>query len=295
MPPETATFRTLDSLKDLTRLAQRAEGFHPLVAALKNGHGATVDGAWGSSASLAAAALGLHAPRTLLIAIAHPRDLDAWADDIETFTGRRPIIFPAWEAMPGTLQARAPDGLEGVDEIAGQRLRVLKILAGADPPRFLLTTIQALLQPVPDQAQLAARRRLLRRGESVNLEDLTAWLVEHHFRRTEIVSLPGEFSRRGGILDLFSPDAEAPCRLEFFGDEIESIRQFSPESQRSLGDVPELEITAALTAVGWVESSEPPPGAYATRLAVGAYATRLAVGAYVTRLASETQLPLETG
>src|SRR5260370_38857799 len=72
----------LISLKDLTRLVQRAEGFHPLVAALKNGHGATVDGAWGSSASLSASALGLHAPRTLLVAVAHPRDVDAWADDI---------------------------------------------------------------------------------------------------------------------------------------------------------------------------------------------------------------------
>src|SRR5438876_11815762 len=100
----------LAGLKDLTRLVQRTERFHPLVAALKNGHGATVDGAWGSSASLAAAALGLHASRTLLIVVAHPRDLDAWADDIETFTGERSIVFPAWEALPGMLQSRNSDG-----------------------------------------------------------------------------------------------------------------------------------------------------------------------------------------
>src|SRR5438552_3811663 len=236
----------LTGLKDLTRLVQRAEGFHPLVAALKNGHGATVDGAWGSSASLASAALGLHTPRTLLIVVAHPRDVDSWADDIETFTGERPIVFPAWEALPGTLQSRNSDGLETgqVDEIAGQRLRVLKSLAGSDPPRFLLSTMQALLQPVPDREQLAARRRILHQGTRVGLEELTAWLVEHHFRRTEIVSLPGEFSRRGGILDVFSPDAEAPCRLEFFGDDIESIRQFAVDTQRSLGDVQTVEITA---------------------------------------------------
>jgi transcription-repair coupling factor (superfamily II helicase) len=238
---------------DLTRLIQRAEGFHPLVAALKNGHGATVDGAWGSSASLSAAALGLQAPRTLLVAVAHPRDVDAWADDIETFTGQRPTVFPAWEAMPEAGDAKLQtsdskfDVTAGVDEIAGQRLRVLKSLAGSNSSRFLLTTIQALLQPVPDRAQLAARRRILRKGESVNLEELTAWLVEHHFHRTEIVSLPGEFSRRGGILDIFSPDADAPCRLEFFGDEVDSIRQFSPETQRSLGDVLELEITATVS------------------------------------------------
>ena len=108
----------LAGLRDLARLVQRTEGFHPLVAALKNGHGATVDGAWGSSASLAAAALGLHAPKTLLIVVAHPRDLDAWADDIETFSGSRPIVFPAWEKLPS--ESRNSDGLETdrVDEIA---------------------------------------------------------------------------------------------------------------------------------------------------------------------------------
>jgi len=248
---QTASRRAeLAGLGDLARLVQRAEGFHPLVAALKNGHGATVDGAWGSSASLAAAALGLHAPQTLLIVIAHPRDLDAWADDIETFTDSRPIVFPAWEKLPSESPNSDGLGTDRLDEIAGQRLRVLKSLSrtgppgGSSPPRFLLTTIQAILQPVPDRGQLAARRRLLRKGEAVDLEEMTAWLVDHHFQRTEIVSLPGEFSRRGGILDVYSPDADASYRVEFFGDEIDSIRQFSPQTQRSLGDVPELEITA---------------------------------------------------
>src|SRR5438270_6032231 len=61
----------------------------------------------------------------------------------------------------------------------------------------------------------------------------------------EAVELPGEFSLRGGILDVFSHDAEAPCRVELFGDEIESIRQFSPQTQRSLGELTAAEITAA--------------------------------------------------
>ena len=58
--------------------------------------------------------------------------------------------------------------------------------------------------------------------------------------------LPGEFSRRGGILDVYSPDAEAPYRLEFFGDEIESIRQFAPETQRSLGAVASRSLMGAV-------------------------------------------------
>src|SRR4051794_32112164 len=91
--PET----TLTGLKDLTLTVQQTPGFHPLVAALKNGRAATVDGAWNSSASLAAAALGLHAPHTLLVVLAHPRDTDPWCEDLLSFAGLRPAVFPAWD------------------------------------------------------------------------------------------------------------------------------------------------------------------------------------------------------
>jgi transcription-repair coupling factor (superfamily II helicase) len=251
MPPVTAPARTLTGLQDLTHILQSAEGFHPVVAALKNGHGASVDGAWGSSASLMTAALGLHAPQTLLVVIAHPRDVDGWVEDLASFAGLRPVVFPAWNNLPSDATV--------VDEVAGQRLRILKQLEAATPPRLVVTTIQALLQPVPDRAQLAQRRRTLRVGETVSPEELATWLVEHGFRRTEAVELPGEFSRRGGILDLFSPDTEAPFRLEFFGDEIESIRQFAPHTQRSLGAVPTIEIMAAEPGLQGVseEGAEP--------------------------------------
>src|SRR5262249_57630193 len=90
-----------------------------------------------------------------------------------------------------------------------------------------------LIPAVPDRANQMRHRRRLRVGDRVELEQLASWLVESGFQRMEAVELPGEFSRRGGILDVYSPDAEAPYRVELFGDEIESIRQFSPQSQRS--------------------------------------------------------------
>src|SRR5262249_10943652 len=97
MPPMRASPPTFDTLKDLTRIVQTAEGFHAVVAALKNGHSATIDGAWGSSGALVAAGLGLHTPRTLLVVIAHPRDVDGWVEDLTSFAGVRPVVFPAWE------------------------------------------------------------------------------------------------------------------------------------------------------------------------------------------------------
>jgi transcription-repair coupling factor (superfamily II helicase) len=239
MPPSTALLPTLANLKDLTRIVQTTERFHPLVAALKNGHGASVDGIWGSSGGLVASALGLHAPTTLLVVLAYPRDLDGWVEDLASFAGLRPVVFPAWDNLPTDSTV--------LDEVAGQRLRILKQLAGPEPPRYVVTTLQALMQPVPNRAQIAEHRRMLRVGESIDPEALATWLVEQGFQRTEAVELPGEFSRRGGILDVFSPDAEAPYRLEFFGDEIESVRQFSQHTQRSLSDLQTIELIGAAT------------------------------------------------
>src|SRR5690349_19176213 len=109
-------------LKDLTRLIQRAPGFPEVLAALKNGRSATIDGAWGSAGPLAAAGIGLHAPQTLLIVLPHVGDADDFADDVATFSGAKVEVFPAWDRLP----KEAGPG----DEIFGRRVRVAKRLAG---------------------------------------------------------------------------------------------------------------------------------------------------------------------
>src|SRR5580692_3772413 len=101
MPTRTARGPIIENLKDVTRAVQTADGFHPLVASLQNGHGALIDGVWGSSGGLMAAALGLHASSTVLVVLAHPRDVDGWVEDIASFSGLRPVVFPAWDEMPG--------------------------------------------------------------------------------------------------------------------------------------------------------------------------------------------------
>ncbi len=205
----------------------------PALDALASGAGATVDGAWASSSALAAAAAATRAPSAVLVVIAHPRDLDAWAADLETFTGVEPEVLPAWDRMP--------EG-EGIDLVAGQRLRLVKQLA-ADPPRVILATFQALIQPVPRREELSRNSRRLRVGDTIDPEALAAWLVARGYRAAEAVESPGEFGRRGGIIDIFPPDAEAPVRVELFGDEVESLRRFSPQTQRSLGALTEAEVS----------------------------------------------------
>ncbi len=234
--PSTTTVAAVRELKDLTRLVQRAPGFPEVLAALKNGRSATIDGAWGSAAPLAAAGLGLHAPRTLLIVLAHVGDVDDFADDVANFAGIRPEILPAWERLP---RDAGPE-----DEVFGRRVRVAKRLRGEAPPRFVVAPIQALVQPVPKPETLARTSKIISVGDVVPVEALADWLVTQGMSRVEVVEVAGEFSLRGGILDLFPPDSSEPVRIEFFGDDVESIRPFDPETQRSQDRWPSVTITA---------------------------------------------------
>ncbi len=225
-------------LKDLTRLIQRVPGFPEIIAALRNGKSATVDGAWGSASALIAAALGLHAPSTLVAVLAHVGDVDDFRDDVATFAGVTPEVFPAWDRLPREMNA--------ADEIFGRRLRVAKKLLAPEPPRLVIAPFQAMLQPVPKLDVLSKLSRTLKLGDILPVEHLTAWLNDFGMTRAEVVEVPGEFSVRGGIVDIFPTDSTDPVRIEFFGDEVESIRPFDVESQRSLDRWTSVTITAPL-------------------------------------------------
>jgi transcription-repair coupling factor (superfamily II helicase) len=224
-------------LKALTRLVQRSERFPEMLAALKNGRSGTIDGAWGSAGPLAAAALALHAEKTLLIVLAHVGDVDDFRDDVGTFAGITPEVFPAWE--------RHPREVEAGDEVFGRRTRVLRALRTGIPPKIVVAPFQALLQPVPKPEVLEQGARRIKVGDVIAVEELSSWLVDRGMSRVEVVEVAGEFSLRGGLLDVFPIDALEPLRIEFFGDDVESIRPFDPESQRSLGTVNETVISGA--------------------------------------------------
>jgi transcription-repair coupling factor (superfamily II helicase) len=99
------------------------------------------------------------------------------------------------------------------------------------------------LQPVPGRDALAAATREIRVGGQIDEQELTRWLVDRGGHATSAVELPGEFSLRGGILDIFTPDAEDPVRVELFGNEVESIRRFDVATQRSLETLQATTIT----------------------------------------------------
>src|SRR6202035_5649877 len=88
-----------------------------------------------------------------------------------------------------------------------------------------------------------AGTRVVRVGETLDIDALLRWMVEQGFERVPAIEIPGEFCMHGGILDLFPADAEDPIRIELFGNEVESIRRFDAETQRKLEDLTEVELT----------------------------------------------------
>ncbi len=231
-----------DAAGELLALSRRLDaypGFPEAVESLRAGHGATLDGVWGSSSALAAAALVRHAPGPLVVVLPHAGDVDELGDDLRLFTEARQGRFPAWNAEDAGAVAR--------DEDWAERLRLLKALAENNAPQLLLTTIQALLQPVVSQAGLLVGSRRLSVGQEIVPDELLQWLVEQGFEGTPAVQLPGEFSSRGGILDIFPLDSYDPVRIELFGEEITSIRRFEVETQRSLAPLESLDLTTLPT------------------------------------------------
>jgi len=214
-------------LRALPALLQNGEGWGELRSALVANRSGTIDGAWGSSASLAAAALAIDAPSTLLVVVPNPTDIEPWREDIVTFTDTKPAVFEAWETWP------VANSKGKLDPTTTSRLRLLQSLLH-DAPKVVVCCAAAVCQPVPERADLAARGRLITTGDIVEPSELAEWLVANGYKRVDAVEYPGEFSRRGGICDIFPPDSPDPVRFEFFGDEVESIRTFAVGSQRSL-------------------------------------------------------------
>ncbi len=137
--------------------------------------------------------------------------------------------------------------------LIGSRIESLwKVATGQ--ARVLIATPQSLLEPTLPPESVREATFTLRRGEMVDMEWLTRQLVNLGYEREEMVAQRGQFSRRGGILDVFPVHADEPVRMEFFGDEIERIQPFDPDSQRSAGHLDECTITPA-REVWWQSAS----------------------------------------
>ena len=196
-------------------------------------------GLWGASAAFLLASLypGRKTFTSLVVSPDEDSALD-FAEDLGIFTEDEDAVrvFPAFDtfdAAPALLDHRT----------LAARLLLLQRLLDGNPPRHIVAPVSALLQPVVDAERLGAARRRVTRGDELDLAAFARELSRAGFSRVPMVEAPGEFSIRGGILDVFPLSREAPYRVELFGDEVDSIRQFEPGTQRSVGTVDSFRLT----------------------------------------------------
>ncbi len=238
-----------------------------------------ISGVWGSSGALVAAAIGRLTGRPVLFVTAHLDEADEIADDFEVFTGQGAAQFPAWEVDIGTQHVNdevAGERIRMCNEleknaafqkkpaanytnyaneksvsIRSRNSRNSPPVSSSKPdtptakPLFLVTSIMALLQPVPTAEALAASRLTLVGGMEMGPEELAGWLVDGGFEHVEQVDGQGEFARRGGIIDILPLGVTQAIRVEFFGDQIESIRKFDLDTQRSTEQVQSYDVSSA--------------------------------------------------
>jgi transcription-repair coupling factor (superfamily II helicase) len=237
-----------------------------------------VSGVWGSSGALVAAAIARLSGRPVLFVTAHLDEADEIADDFETFTGQAAAQFPAWEVDIGTqhvndevagerirmcneLERQTGFGKEGATKnttvprpnskpSASCNSQLASSSPNPDtrdpkPDSFMVTSIMALLQPVPTAQALAESRLTLVGGMEMGPEQLAGWLVDGGFEHVEQVDSQGEFARRGGIIDILPLGVTQAIRVEFFGDQIESIRKFDLDTQRSTEQVGSYDVSSA--------------------------------------------------
>ena len=148
------------------------------------------------------------------------------------------LPFPAWDCLPYDRVSPHP-------AVLARRMATLARLTrppAPDRPAILLTTVNAAIQRVPPRAYAARRALSLAGGMRFKMDDLVAWLEDNGFLRTGTVREVGEYAVRGGIVDVFAADSDAPVRLDYFGDTLETIRAFDLNSQRTTGQLKTLDL-----------------------------------------------------
>ena len=176
--------------------------------------------------------------RQIVVVAADENQAESWRDDLTAIAGDDIVhYFPAWDV--GLYDGRSPDA-----DVSGLRIEAVARLASTEPT-IVVAPAPALLTPVIPAAALERATLHLQAGEEHPLDRLISHLENAGFERVPIVDGVGQFSTRGGILDIYSVGLGHPVRLELFGDEIESIRTFDITTQRSIGSVGQAVILPA--------------------------------------------------
>ena len=221
------------AVRDLFLDLGRHAAFQDVLRRLTAGGGASVSGLTPTAKALYSVLWWQSSGRPLIVVVEGSKVAEELSEAVSTFfhllasdDRNSPQLLPALDVVP--MQNLSPHG-----EICEQRAVGLWRLATQRVPITVLPVASALLriEPVEFYRQLSLKLRV---GEELPLDEVVAHLESIGYERREPVEMVGEYSVRGGILDVFSPEAPKPVRIDLFGDQVESIRRFDVESQRSV-------------------------------------------------------------
>ncbi len=194
---------------------------------------------YGSAAALALAEAMSSDRRLYVLIAAGARELERLSAELRFFAGPKlPLLrLPDWEVLPYDLFSPHPD-------IISERLKSLFEL-----PQLrqgcLIVAADTLMQRLPPRSYVQGRAFELRRGDALALEPFRQRLIEAGYASVSQVVTPGEFAVRGSLLDVFPMGTSAPLRIDLFDDEIEAIRRFDPDTQRSLDALEDVRLLPA--------------------------------------------------
>jgi len=235
MPLETAK-----SLSLISSIHDQWLQYPPLIELSNNLNEETISknavtGLSGSSSSFLIKAVSENTVKPILIVTKDTLSANDLYDDLSGLIGLDNVgHFPARQILP--YDFKAPQG-----EIMGQRISTLAGLLDKSLT-VVVCPIRSLLEPTITKEQLASNRIHIETGKETDLDDLVEQLITMGFRRVPIVEEVGDFAVRGGLIDFFSPGSEAPVRVEFFGDEVDTIRLFNVADQRTIKKINKISL-----------------------------------------------------
>ena len=205
------------------------DAFVRLADAIGSGNRIIATGGGGSAVSMLVAAMDGVVDRPVVIVCAHIDEAEDILSEINAVVPDRAMVFPALELTPGETDVSA-------ELFAARSMMLRQIVGGAYPP-VLIAPIAALMQPVPSPERLHGLVRLIEAGKTIDPSTLMRWLGEAGYERVDTIEHPGQFALRGGILDVYPPTGPGgvpiPVRMDFFGDELESIAEVDLETMGS--------------------------------------------------------------
>ncbi|MGH9518572.1 MAG: hypothetical protein ACRD2D_02945, partial [Terriglobales bacterium] len=226
---------TLPFVREMFQALARNSPLARASAAARRHEPCALGGLTPSAQLMATALLQRSGHRPVLLLVPDNGTAEEWCETLASFAelsggdgddSEHPLLLPGFEIDPY-------EGLSPHPAILEQRGLALWRSTDAGVPFLIVPAVAAATRlAAPDHYRHLAQR--LRRGDLLDLEGLAQRLTEMGYQRQDPVEAPGQFSIRGGLLDVFSPEAGRPVRIELFGDEIESLREFDPATQRSV-------------------------------------------------------------